>query len=55
MFIINHIRSEQCCRAMLQKWMHMTPKPTWNKLNKAINNLPLLSHDGNTKSKKRFT
>ena len=47
--------NEQCCRAMLQKWMQMTPKPTWNKLNKAINNLPLLSHDGNTKSKKRFT
>ena len=46
--------SERCCKAMLQKWMQMTPKPTWNKLKKAINDLPLLSHDGNSKSKKRF-
>jgi len=40
---------QECCKAVLQKWMEITPKPTWNILQKAIASLP---QNGNTKSKK---
>ena len=43
--------SKQCCKDILHKWMEVTPNPTWNILQKAIDGLPLLSHDGNSKSK----
>ena len=32
--------SQQCCIAMLRKWMDTNPDATWNMLQKAINNLP---------------
>ena len=44
--------AQKCCKDMLSKWMQITPKPTWNILQKAINGLLLLSHNGNSKSKK---
>ena len=31
---------QDCCKAMLKKWMEITPKATWSMLQKAINNLP---------------
>ena len=37
--------SEQCCKAMLQKWMEMTTKPSWDILQKALDHLPNSSHD----------
>ena len=43
--------SERCCREMLVRWMQITPKPTWNELQKAIDDLPLISHDGSSNSK----
>ena len=33
-------KSQECCKAMLQKWMEITPDVTWNMLQKAISNLP---------------
>ena len=49
---VNHLsHNQQCCKDMLRKWMQMTSKPTWNILQNAIDSLPLLSHDGNSKSK----
>ena len=42
---------QHCCKDMLRRWMEITPKPTWNILQKAIDNLPLISHDENPKSK----
>jgi len=49
--------SQECCRAMLQKWLEITPKPTWNILQKAIATLhqkaiASLPQNSNTKSKK---
>ena len=43
--------AQQCCKDMLSEWMKITPNPTWNILKKAIDGLPSLSHDGNSKSK----
>ena len=31
---------KECCKAMLRKWMEITPDATWNKLYKAIDGLP---------------
>ena len=43
---INHPSySEQCCKAVLQKWMEITPNPTWNIIQKAIDVLDSLPHD----------
>ena len=42
--------SERCCKAMLQKWMEITPKPTSTILQKAIDHLSL-SREGSSKSK----
>ena len=33
--------SEQCCKTVLWKWLEITPEASWNKLQKAIDNLPL--------------
>ena len=38
--------SDQCCKAMLQKWMEITPDATWNILQMAIGCLPDSSHNG---------
>ena len=48
---VNHPSySEECCKAMLKKWMQVNFKPTWDELYQAIDGLPLLSDDGNSKS-----
>ena len=44
--------SQKCCKAVLQKWMEITPEPTWNILQNAIDRLPSLSNDGSSESKK---
>ena len=31
--------SRECCKAVLKKWMEITPDATWNMLQKAINDL----------------
>ena len=31
--------SKECCKAMLKKWMEITPDATWNMLQKAIDDL----------------
>ena len=36
--------SEQCCKAMLQKWMEVTLNPTWSVLRMAIDSLSDSSH-----------
>ena len=38
--------SEQCCKAMLQKWMEITPDATWSILQMATNCLSDSSHNG---------
>ena len=38
--------SEQCCKAMLQKWMEITPDPTWSILQMAIDCLSDSPHNG---------
>jgi len=43
--------SQQCCKAMLKKWMEINPKPTWYILQKAIDCLHSLSHYGSSESK----
>ena len=51
----NHPRpSEKCCTEMLRRWMQSTSKPTWDEIRKAIDNLPLVSHDRPAKSKEIF-
>ena len=40
--------SEQCCKAVLQKWMEITPNPTWNMIQKATDNLSSLSCGGSS-------
>ena len=43
----------QCCTVMLQRWMEITTKPSWDILHKAIDHLPdQLPHDSSSKSKK---
>ena len=42
--------SEHCCKAMLQKWMEITPNPTWTALQKAVD-LSSLSYEGSSESK----
>ena len=42
--------TQQCCKAMLRKWMESTPDPTWNILQKAIDCLCDLSDDGSSES-----
>ena len=42
--------SRKCCKAMLQKWMKITPNATWDMLHSAIDCLSDLSHDGNSES-----
>ena len=36
----NHPSSEQCCKAMLQKWIEITPNATWNILQQSTSHLP---------------
>ena len=44
---INHPSySEQCCKAVLRKWMEITPNPTWRMLQMAVNCLSDSSYDG---------
>ena len=44
---INHPSyNEQCCKAMLWKWLEITPNATWNMLQMAISYLPDSSHSG---------
>ena len=31
---------QDCCKAILKKWMEITPNANWNMLQKAIDNLP---------------
>ena len=38
--------NEQCCKAMLQKWMEITPDATWSILQLATNCLSDSSHNG---------
>ena len=38
--------SEQCCKAMLQKWMDITPDATWSIIQMAIDCLPDSSPNG---------
>ena len=38
--------SEQCCKAVLRKWMQITVNATWDMLYSAIDHLPHSSHDG---------
>ena len=42
--------SEQCCKAVLHKWIQITPNPTQSVLQKAIDCLPSLFHDDNSES-----
>ena len=44
--------SEQCCKAVLQKWIKITPNATWDMLHSAIDCLTGLYHDGNSESMK---
>ena len=39
----NHSQSycQDCCKAVLKKWMDITPNATWNMLQKAIGDLPI--------------
>lgn len=39
----NHPSSEQCCKAMLQKWIEITPNATWNILQQSTIHLPDLA------------
>ena len=50
---VNHPSySEQCCKAVLQKWIEVTPKPTCAMLRKAVDCLSSLSHKGSSESKR---
>ena len=44
--------SQQCCTAVIQKWMEITPNPTWTVLQKAIDSLSGLSYEGSSESKR---
>ena len=37
---------QECCKALLQKWMEITPNATWSMLYMAINCLSDSSHNG---------
>ena len=53
---VNHTNhpqySEQCCKAVLLKWMEITPNPTWTVLQKAIGGLSGLSYERSLESKR---
>ena len=53
---VNHTNhpqySEQCCKAVLLKWMETTPNPTWTVLQKAIDGLSGLSYEESSESKR---
>ena len=50
---VNHpLYCEQCCKAVLQKWMEVTPNPTWTVLRKTIDGLSGLSYEGSSESKR---
>ncbi|XP_065902698.1 uncharacterized protein [Dysidea avara] len=38
--------STECCKAMLQKWIRMSPRPTWARLEEALGHLPEPLHPG---------
>ena len=42
--------SEQCCLAMLEKWIEITPNATWNILQQAIGFLPTVACNENSQS-----
>ena len=42
--------NEQCCKAMLQKWIEIAPNLTWDTLQKSIGSLPGLFHNDSTES-----
>ena len=42
--------SRKCCKAMLQKWMEITPNATWDMLHSAIDCFNSLSCNGNSES-----
>ena len=37
---------QDCCKAMLKKWMELTPNATWSLLQMAIDRLSDLFHNG---------
>ena len=53
---VNHVNhpsySQQCCKAMLQKWMEITPNATWHMLQRGIDGLMCISQEGSSESKK---
>ena len=50
---VNHpYYSQQCCKAVLQKWMEITPNATMNMLQIAIDGLTNLSQNDSSQSKK---
>ena len=42
--------SEQCCKAVLQKWMEITPKPAYSTLQKAVDCSSIVSHKRSSES-----
>ena len=36
-------RVEECCAAVLEQWLRVTPSPTWGKLEDAVKNIKLSS------------
>ena len=42
--------SEQCCKAVLEKWMDITHNATWNMLHLAIDHFTTSSHNSNYES-----
>ena len=55
----NHPRwGQQCCMEVLQRWMEVTTKPTWDIVKNAIDHLPdcspNLPHERSSKSKQYY-
>ena len=49
---VNHPNfCQQCCLAMFQRWLEITPEASWDLLQKAIDDLPLITYDRISKSK----
>ena len=53
---VNHTNhpsySEQCCKAVLKKWMETTPNHTWTVLQKAVDGVFGLSYEVSSESKR---
>ena len=47
-YATHHNKTEECCKAMIKKWLKIDVNATWEKLFKAIDNVEAISQTSST-------